>query len=67
MAFGFPGVQVDELFIQHSLFSPAGAEGFKKDDPNTTIQFYDTGHFAPETHGNKTGQDILEFMYKLPR
>ncbi len=44
-----------------------GAEGFKKDDPNTTIKFYDTGHFALETHGKEISQDILEFMAKLPK
>jgi pimeloyl-ACP methyl ester carboxylesterase len=48
-------------------FSPPGAEGFKKDDPNTTVKFYDTGHFALETHGEEIGQDILEFMAKLPK
>jgi len=48
-------------------FSPPGAEGFKKDDPNTTVKFYDTGHFALETHGKEIGQDILKFMAKLPK
>jgi pimeloyl-ACP methyl ester carboxylesterase len=47
-------------------FSPAGAEGFGKDDPNTTIKFYDTGHFALETHCNEIARDILDFMTKLP-
>jgi len=48
-------------------FSPPGAEGFKKDDPNTTVKFYHTGHFALETHGAEIAQDILAFMPKLPR
>jgi pimeloyl-ACP methyl ester carboxylesterase len=48
-------------------FSPPGAEGFKKDDPNTTVKFYDTGHFALETHCNEIGQDILDFMIALPQ
>jgi pimeloyl-ACP methyl ester carboxylesterase len=47
-------------------FSPAGAEGFGKDDPNTTIKFYDTGHFALETHCNEIAREILNFMTKLP-
>jgi pimeloyl-ACP methyl ester carboxylesterase len=50
---------------QDPYFSPAGAEAFKKDDPNTTVKFYDTGHFALETHYTEIGQDILEFMKKL--
>jgi pimeloyl-ACP methyl ester carboxylesterase len=48
-------------------FSPAGAEGFKRDDPNAIVKFYDTGHFALETHGGEIGRDILEFMRDLPR
>ena len=48
-------------------FSPAGAEGFKRDDPNAIVKFYDTGHFALETHGEEIAQDILEFMQDLPR
>jgi pimeloyl-ACP methyl ester carboxylesterase len=47
-------------------FSPPGAEGFKKDDPNTTVKFYPTGHFALETHGGEIAQDIMAFMLKLP-
>jgi len=46
-------------------FSPAGAEAFKKDDPNATVKFYDTGHFALETHYQEIGQDILEFMVRV--
>jgi pimeloyl-ACP methyl ester carboxylesterase len=49
------------------FFGPAGAEAFKKDDPNTTVKFYNTGHFALETHGDEIGQDILDFMAKLPQ
>lgn len=48
-------------------FSPAGAEGFKLDDPNTVVKFYDTGHFTLETHGEEIGQDILDFMPGLPQ
>jgi pimeloyl-ACP methyl ester carboxylesterase len=46
-------------------FSPAGAEAFKKDDPNAIVKFYETGHFALETHYPEIGQDILEFMEKV--
>jgi pimeloyl-ACP methyl ester carboxylesterase len=52
---------------QDPYFGPAGAEAFKKDDPNTTVKFYHTGHFALETHGAEIGQDILDFMAKLPQ
>ena len=46
-------------------FSPAGAEAFKRDDPNAKVKFYDTGHFALETHYSEIGRDILEFMAKV--
>jgi pimeloyl-ACP methyl ester carboxylesterase len=49
------------------FFLPAGAEGYKKDDPNAIVKFYDTGHFALETHVNEIGQDILDFLTKLPK
>jgi pimeloyl-ACP methyl ester carboxylesterase len=46
-------------------FSPAGAEGFKKDDPNAIVKFYDTGHFALETHSKEIGQDVFNFLSGL--
>lgn len=50
---------------QDPYFSPPGALGFKKDDPNATVKFYPTGHFALETHCAEIGQDILAFMDSL--
>jgi pimeloyl-ACP methyl ester carboxylesterase len=32
------------------FFVPPGAEAFKRDIPNADIRFFDTGHFALETH-----------------
>jgi pimeloyl-ACP methyl ester carboxylesterase len=32
------------------FFIPAGAEAFRKDLPDATVQYLDTGHFAIETH-----------------
>src|SRR6478735_3647440 len=32
------------------FFLPAGAEAFKRDIPNADVRFFDTGHFALETH-----------------
>jgi pimeloyl-ACP methyl ester carboxylesterase len=46
-------------------FSPAGAEGFKKDDPNTVVKFYDTGHFALETNVTEIGVDVYNFLSNL--
>ncbi len=49
------------------FFLPAGAEAFRKDLPKATIKFYDTGHFALETHASEIGADILRFLGTLPR
>jgi len=30
------------------------------------VKFFDTGHFALETHVNEIGEEILNFLAKLP-
>jgi len=49
------------------FFLPAGASAFKKDVPNATIKFFDTGHFALETHVQEIGKEILIFLAGLPK
>jgi pimeloyl-ACP methyl ester carboxylesterase len=49
------------------FFLPPGAEAFKKDLPKAIVKFFDTGHFALETHVNEIGEEILKFLEKLPR
>ncbi|AZI26384.1 alpha/beta hydrolase [Pedobacter sp. G11] len=51
---------------QDPFFLPAGAEAYKKDNPNAILKFYETGHFALETHVSEIGKEILNFMEKLP-
>lgn len=46
------------------FFLPAGAEAFKRDIPDAEIQFFDTGHFALETHCEEIAAAILKFMKK---
>ena len=43
-------------------FLPAGAEGYKKDNPHAIVKFYDTGHFALETHAEEIGEDVMNFL-----
>ena len=50
--------------IRDPYFLPAGAEAYQRDMPNATVKFYDTGHFALETHVVEIGDDILEFLNK---
>jgi pimeloyl-ACP methyl ester carboxylesterase len=44
------------------FFLPPGAEAFKRDNPSAEVHFFDTGHFALETHGNKITGVIREFL-----
>jgi len=44
------------------FFLPPGAEAFKRDVPNAEILFYDTGHFALETHVEEIGAAIRDFL-----
>jgi pimeloyl-ACP methyl ester carboxylesterase len=46
------------------FFIPPGAEAFKRDNPNATVQFLDTGHFALETHVEEVGLAMREFLEK---
>lgn len=47
------------------FFIPAGAEAFKRDVPKAEIQFFDTGHFALETHAKEIGAAIREFLARV--
>lgn len=47
------------------FFLPAGAEAFKRDIPNADIRFFDTGHFALETHAAEIGAAIRQFLGRV--
>jgi pimeloyl-ACP methyl ester carboxylesterase len=44
------------------FFLPPGAEAFRRDNPNAEIRFFDTGHFALETHVEEIAAAIREFL-----
>jgi pimeloyl-ACP methyl ester carboxylesterase len=44
------------------FFVPPGAEAFRRDLPKADIRFFDTGHFALETHAAEIGAAIREFL-----
>jgi pimeloyl-ACP methyl ester carboxylesterase len=46
-------------------FIPAGAEAFRRDIPNATVQFLDTGHFALETHVDEIADAMRQFLARL--
>ena len=49
------------------FFLPAGAEAFRRDNPNAKVVFYDTGHFALETHGAEIGAEIRAFLRTIQK
>ena len=44
------------------FFLPPGAEAFKRDIPGAEVRFFDTGHFALETHAVEIAKAIGEFL-----
>lgn len=49
------------------FFLPPGAEAFKRDNPEAEVHFYDTGHFALETHAAEIATTIRDFISrKMP-
>ena len=44
------------------FFLPAGAEAFKRDIPEAVVRFFDTGHFALETHAEEIAAAIRKFL-----
>jgi pimeloyl-ACP methyl ester carboxylesterase len=44
------------------FFLPVGAEAFKRDIPGAEVRFFDTGHFALETHSSEIAAAIRGFL-----
>jgi pimeloyl-ACP methyl ester carboxylesterase len=44
------------------FFLPPGAEAFRRDIPGAIVQFFDTGHFALETHAKEIAALIRDFL-----
>ena len=44
------------------FFLPPGAEAFKRDIPDAEVRFFDTGHFALETHAAEIAAAIGDFL-----
>lgn len=44
------------------FFLPAGAEAFKRDIPDAVVRFFETGHFALETHADEIAAAINDFL-----
>jgi len=46
------------------LFLPAGAEAFRRDQPNADVRFVESGHFALASHGEEIAAAMREFLRK---
>ena len=44
------------------FFLPPGAEAFRRDIKNAEVKFFDTGHFALETHCDEIAAAIRDFL-----
>jgi pimeloyl-ACP methyl ester carboxylesterase len=44
------------------FFLPPGAEAFKRDNSGAEVHFFETGHFALETHAQEIGNAIRDFL-----
>ena len=44
------------------FFLPAGAEAYRRDLPDAQVRFFDTGHFALETHAPEIGAEMRRFL-----
>jgi pimeloyl-ACP methyl ester carboxylesterase len=44
------------------FFLPPGAEAFKRDIPDALVRFFDTGHFALETHASEIATAMRDFL-----
>lgn len=44
------------------FFLPPGAEAYKRDNPSAEVHFFNTGHFALETHHREIAENIREFL-----
>lgn len=49
------------------FFTPAGAEAFRRDNPNADVRLLDTGHFAIETHGPDIAAAMNGFLKRALR
>jgi pimeloyl-ACP methyl ester carboxylesterase len=49
------------------FFIPPGAEAFRRDNPNATVTFLDTGHFALETHVDEIASAVDQFLGRAIR
>jgi pimeloyl-ACP methyl ester carboxylesterase len=48
------------------FFIPPGAEAFRRDNPNATVELLNTGHFALETHVDEIAASVHKLLARVP-
>jgi surfactin synthase thioesterase subunit len=59
-----PAAAAGRLGENDPFFLPPGAEAWKCDIPKAEVRFFDTGHFALETHAKEIGIVVRAFLDK---
>jgi hypothetical protein len=60
------GLASGAFCLRDLYFIPSGAKAFRRDNPNGTVQFLDTGHFALEAHLEEIALAMRAFLGRLP-
>jgi pimeloyl-ACP methyl ester carboxylesterase len=47
------------------FFIPPGAEAFRRDNPNATVELLNTGHFALETHVDEIAASVHKLLARV--
>jgi pimeloyl-ACP methyl ester carboxylesterase len=47
------------------FFLPAGAKAFTRDNPKAKVHFFETGHFALESHATEIAEVMREFLREV--
>ena len=55
-------VSPDGQSLDNFYLARPGAEAFKRDNPRAVVRFFDTGHFALETHAREIAENIRDFL-----
>lgn len=59
---GASGLRYSRSGAKRSVLSATRAEAFRRDNTNAEVRFYDTGHFALETHHREIAGAIRDFL-----
>ena len=59
-------VNAPVVLLLHGFPTSSFQFPFRRDNPNATVQFLDTGHFALETHVEEIAIAMRDFLQKLP-